>query len=124
MNKVEKPTKIFTMGIGAYFLAFILFWVLFITPFLAAPTAAFVVETKDPIVAEPITFNAELSEDPDGDIVKYIWNFGDGDVQEETTPTVTHTYYKVQNYTVILTVVDDNGISISTQNIFEVVAPS
>ena len=34
MNMVEKPTKILTMGIGAYFLTFIMFWVLFITPFL------------------------------------------------------------------------------------------
>jgi PKD repeat protein len=124
MNKVEKPTKIFTMGIGAYFLAFILFWVLFITPFLAAPTAAFVVNPENRVVAEPIEFNANLSEDPDGYIVKYIWSFGDDDIIEEIDPEITHTYYKPQNYTVILTVVDDNGISISTSNTFEVVAPS
>jgi uncharacterized membrane protein len=34
MNKVEKPTKVFTMGIGVYFLTFIMFWVLLITLFL------------------------------------------------------------------------------------------
>ena len=31
MNKVEKPTKILTMGIGAFFLVFIMCWVLFVT---------------------------------------------------------------------------------------------
>jgi PKD repeat protein len=123
MNKVEKPTKIFTMGIGAYFLAFILCWVLFITPFLAAPIAAFVVNPENPEVAEPIEFNATTSEDSDGKIVKYVWNFGDGDTIEETIPVVTHTYYKTQNYTVILTVVDNNGIGISTSTTFTVEPP-
>ena len=31
MNRVENPSKIFTMGIGAYFLTWIAAWVLFIT---------------------------------------------------------------------------------------------
>jgi len=120
MNKVEKPTKIFTMGIGAYFLAFILFWVLFITPFLAAPTAAFVINTENPTVTEAIEFDATPSNDPDGKIVKYIWSFGDDDIQEEITQKVTHIYYKPQNYTVTLTVVDDSGIGISISTILKV----
>ena len=33
VKKVEKPTKIITMGIGIYFMTFIMCWVLFITPF-------------------------------------------------------------------------------------------
>lgn len=118
MNKVEKPTKIFTMGIGAYFLAFILFWVLFITPYLAAPTASFVMNPENPVVTEAIEFDASPSNDPDGDILKYIWDFGDGDTIEETIPKITHTYYKTQNFTVTLTVVDDNGIGISTSTTF------
>ena len=31
MIKVEKPSKVFTMGIGAYFLTWIVAWVLFLT---------------------------------------------------------------------------------------------
>lgn len=31
MTKVEKPSKVFTMGIGAYFLTWIVAWVLFYT---------------------------------------------------------------------------------------------
>jgi PKD repeat protein len=124
MNKVEKPTKIFTMGIGAYFLVFIMIWVLVITPSLAAPAAAFVVDTENPTVAEPIEFNASQSQDPDGDIVKYVWSFGDDDVIEETDPLITHTYYKPDDYVVTLTVVDENGIGMSTSLVVTVVAPS
>ena len=124
MNKVEKPTKIFTMGIGAYFLVFIMIWVLVITPSLAAPTAAFVVDPEKPIVANEITFDASQSQDPDGDIVKYVWSFGDDDVIEETDPLITHTYYKPDDYVVTLTVVDENGIGMSTSLIVTVVVPS
>ncbi|PVX26077.1 MAG: hypothetical protein CW691_02610, partial [Candidatus Bathyarchaeum sp.] len=100
MNKVEKPTKILTMGIGAYFLIFIMFWVLLITPFLAAPTATFSVDSQDLVVGEPITFNAALSEDSDGEIVKWVWNFGDETSSEEETPTATHYYDNAGEYTV------------------------
>ena len=31
MNKVEQASKVFTMGIGAYFLSWIVAWVLFLT---------------------------------------------------------------------------------------------
>jgi PKD repeat protein len=124
MNKVDKPTKIFTMGIGAYFLTFIMLWVLFITPSLAAPAAAFVVDTENPTVAEPISFNAGQSADPDGEIVKYVWNFGDEDIIEETDPLITHTYYKPDSYIVTLTVVDDSGISMSTFLNVTVAAPA
>ena len=123
MNKVEKPTKIFTMGIGAYFLTFLMLWVLIITPSLAAPTAAFTIEPENPIVAEPISFNAGQSQDPDGQIVKYVWNFGDDDIIEDTDPLITHTYYKPAWYIVTLTVVDNNGIGISTAQNITVAAP-
>lgn len=122
LNKVEKPTKIFTMGIGAYFLVFIMFWVLLVTPFLAFPTAAFTVTPQNPVVGEDITFDASISEDTDGEIVKWAWNFGD-----ETTGTgesFVHSYGSAGEYTVILTVVDDHGISSSNTTTLTVVAPS
>jgi PKD repeat protein len=116
LNKVEKPSKIFTMGIGAYFLTFILCWVLFITPFLAPPTAAFTVAPSDGpvVVGETVTFNATMSYDPDGTIAKYQWAFGDG--VEGTGETVTHIYSAADNYTVTLKVVDDNGIGRTAVN--------
>ena len=126
MNKVDKPTKLFTMGIGVYFLTFILCWVLFITPFLAAPIATFTVDKKDPVVVgEAITFDAGASEDPDGNIVKWVWNFGDeATIEKETPEEVTHRYSTASDYVVSLTVVDDNGISSFTSTTLTVDAPS
>jgi PKD repeat protein len=106
LNKVEKPSKIFTMGIGAYFLTFILCWVLFITPFLAPPTAALTFDPKNPVVGDTVTFAATASDDTG--IAKYQWAFGDG--QEGIGETVTHIYSSADNYTVTLKVVDDHGI--------------
>lgn len=111
MNKVDKPTKLFTMGIGVYFLTFILCWVLFITPFLAAPVATFTVDKQNPVIGDVITFNAGASEDPDGTIVTYAWNFGDQATIEKDVPTVTHSYSTASDYIVTLTVIDDHGIS-------------
>lgn len=113
MNKVTNQTKIFTMGIGGYFLTFLLCWVLFITPTLANPQAQFVMDINpdDVAVGETITFDASPSTDPDGEIVAYTWNFGD----EQTSDTMitTHSYSSADEYTVMLTVVDDHGISSS-----------
>ena len=122
INKVEKPTKILTMGIGVYFLAFVFCWVLFITPFLAPPTATFTITPQNPVVNNPVTFNATASFDSDGTIVKYVWNFGDENTG--TGKTFTHSYASASNYTVKLTVVDDHGISRSNTTILPVSAPS
>jgi PKD repeat protein len=108
LTKVEKPTKIFTMGIGAYFLVFIMCWVLFITPFLSPPTAAFTVTPDHPVVGENITFTS-TGGDPDGHIVNWVWNFGDESTG--TGESFTHSYGSAGEYNVMLTVVDDHGIS-------------
>jgi len=109
MNKVDKPTKIFTMGVGAYFLTFLLCWVLLITPTLANPQAEFTVDVHSPEIGETITFDATPSTDSDGEIVTYAWNFGDGQTSDRMV--TTHSYSSAGEYTVILTVVDDHGIS-------------
>ena len=109
MNKVEKQTKILTMGVGAYFLTFLLCWVLLITPTLANPQAEFTFDVHSPQIGDTITFDASPSTDPDGEIVSYAWNFGDG--QTSDTMVTTHIYSSAEEYTVILTVVDDHGIS-------------
>lgn len=128
MNKVEKPTKILTMGIGAYVLTFIFCWVLFITPFLAPPTATFTINPQTPeqplIVGEPITFNATDSEDPDGKIVTYVWDFGDENTTKEEVGIITHSYTVAGEYTVELKVVDDHGIGSSNTTTLKVSASS
>jgi PKD repeat protein len=54
-------------------------------------------------------FNGTASSDPDGTIVGYDWDFGDGAIG--TGATTSHTYASEGTYTVVLTVFDDMGAS-------------
>ncbi|CAM2781549.1 collagenase [Hathewaya histolytica] len=58
---------------------------------------------------EKIKFSSEGSFDPDGKIVSYEWDFGDGNKSNEENPE--HSYDKVGTYTVKLKVTDDKGES-------------
>ena len=55
------------------------------------------------------SFNAGSSDDPDGTITGYAWNFGDGSTGAGAT--ATHTYTGTGTYNVTLTVTDDDGAS-------------
>ncbi|NVM20904.1 MAG: PKD domain-containing protein, partial [Desulfobacterales bacterium] len=71
------------------------------------PTASFV---ADPTFGEaPLTvnFDASASDDPDGNIYSYEWNFGDDETGSRQTPT--HVYTEASTYTVTLTVTDNDG---------------
>ena len=118
MAKVEKPSKVLTMGIGAYFLTWIVCWGLFVTLLLQPPIATFTFLPQNPIVEEPVLFDATASDDPDGRIVKYAWNFGDEITGEGKT--INHTYASPGNYTVTLTVKDDEGLIHKTETILTV----
>lgn len=54
-----------------------------------------------------VDFDATNSEDPDGEIVSYAWDFGDGSTGSGVSPS--HTYAKRGTYEVTLTVTDDEG---------------
>ena len=53
--------------------------------------------------------NASKSIDPDGNIIHYRWDFGDGEEREGLE--AEHTYTKPGRYTITLTVTDNNGIT-------------
>ena len=54
-----------------------------------------------------MTFDGSGSYDPDGTIVSYAWDFGDGNTSTVVNPT--HTYAQNGTYTVTLTVTDNEG---------------
>ncbi len=58
-------------------------------------------------VNEMIQFDGSGSTDPDGTIVSYDWDFGDGNAGTGMSPT--HSYAMAGTYVVSLTVTDDKG---------------
>ena len=57
-----------------------------------------------------VTFDAGGSYDPDGMVVSYTWDFGDGTAPVTISqPTITHTYAWGHTFDVTLTVEDDGG---------------
>lgn len=59
------------------------------------------------IRANQAACDGRKSKDPDGIIVQYLWNFGDGTTGRG--PQFNHEYARLGEYTVQLTVVDDEG---------------
>lgn len=84
------------------------------------PHAAFSVTPVTPKVGEEVVFDASESKDPDGQITEYLWDFGDGS-PAESGPVVIHVYDAVGQYTVKLTVTDDQGLSSSAEKTLTVV---
>jgi len=63
-------------------------------------------------VAQSVTFDGTGSTDPDGTIVQYDWDFGDGTTG--TGAVATHSYGVAGTYTVTLKVTDDTNLSDQT----------
>ncbi|UCE28712.1 MAG: PKD domain-containing protein, partial [Candidatus Bathyarchaeota archaeon] len=59
---------------------------------------------------EVIRFDASDSYDRDGSILSYLWDFGDG-TNVNMAVLLGHAYAKDGNYTVTLTIADDDGAS-------------
>ena len=88
------------------------------------PVASFTYSPTYPVANDTVTFNASASYDPDGYITTYSWDFGDGNITTVTTPIVEHIYTTYDNYTVTLTVTDNDGLNGSYTEIVEVVDPA
>lgn len=82
----------------------------FFTNIAVPPTASFIYSPSTPGIDETITFDASASHDPDGTIVRYEWDFGDGELVNMTVAVVAHAYEVAGTYIVTLKVVDNSGL--------------
>jgi len=88
------------------------------------PRAQFTFSPQNPRPGETVHFDASPSYDPDGQIVKYDWDFGDG--ATASGPTTAHKYAQEGSFTVTLTVTDDEGaigLARKTIQVGEAMAP-
>ncbi len=72
--------------------------------------------------ASPFTvaFAGQGSSDPNGQVVRYAWDFGDGDQSQVPNPTHTFEAEGPQSFTVTLTVTDDEGATHQAQQLISV----
>jgi PKD repeat protein len=71
------------------------------------PIAVFGSSPAVPLPGQPVSFDGRGSSDPDGTIVSYAWDFGDGATGTGASPA--HAYAGPGTYTVRLTVTDHAG---------------
>jgi PKD repeat protein len=76
------------------------------------PVAIFTWSPLNPIINQPITFNASQSyDDKYGTITSYAWDFGDGNTTTVSNPIVLHAFTSPGNFTVTLRVADNNTLT-------------
>lgn len=76
-----------------------------------------------------VEFNASDSYDADNNTITYSWDFGDGlgsnsVIINAIVPLATHTYYKIGDYTVMLTVSDGKSSNDASKTIKVVYGPN
>ena len=87
-----------------------------------APTSTFTMSPNSNVRSgDEITFNAAGSSDPDGDLLTFTWNFGDGNTGSGLT--TTHSYVQDGEYSVRLTV-SDGSLETTTKKTLNVIDPS
>jgi DNA-binding beta-propeller fold protein YncE len=77
-----------------------------------APVASF--EAAPGNAGSATQFDASGAADPDGAIVRYDWDFGDGTVLRDGGPSPQHVFTQPGTYTVTLVVTDNEGASTTT----------
>ena len=77
-----------------------------------APVARF--EVGAAAAGSAVTFDGSSAADPDGSILRYDWDFGDGNVLLNGGPRVSHVYARPGTYRARLAVTDNEGASTRT----------
>jgi PKD repeat protein len=75
--------------------------------FINTPPSAWAGGNRAFVVGRPMAFDGTVSEDPDGRISRYFWDFGDGNTAMGAR--VDHTFNRAGTYTVTLRVLDDSN---------------
>jgi len=79
------------------------------------PTAVIAAPASGAVEGSSVALDGSDSADPDGEIVSYSWDLGDGsEPVTSASPTVAHTFADDGTYTVKLTVTDDDDLAAST----------
>ncbi len=83
------------------------------------PTASFAASPTAPTPGSAVSFNASgATPGTGGTIRQYSWNFGDGSsIENDSTPTTSHTYAARGTYTVTLTVTNNAGNDTTSQTV-------
>jgi len=71
------------------------------------PIASFTATPQSGDAPLTVAFDASASSDPDGNVVRYDWDFADGETGSGRT--VDHTYQAQGSYVAVLTVTDNDG---------------
>jgi PKD repeat protein len=87
-------------------------------PVNQAPVANVNADVISGDVTLTVNFTGSDSYDPDGSVVDYSWDFGDGSVSNAANPS--HSYTSTGQYTTTLTVTDDSGETNSASTIITV----
>lgn len=85
------------------------------------PPSAVISVSSEGEINEEIIFDGSDSTDPDGDILTFNWNFGDGAVGEGGS--ISHTYQTKGKFKVILTVKDSLGATATAENFINIINP-
>jgi len=71
-------------------------------------TPVAILESQKLDECKTFVFDGTKSYTPEGKIISYVWDFGDG--TKGQGPSIVHTYAKTGKYTVVLTVTNDSGL--------------
>jgi PKD repeat protein len=84
-------------------------WTVKVTGDYTEPVASFTYSPSSPLfIEDTVIFDGSASYDPDGELLSYFWDFGDGTTGPGITPQ--HRYKAAGNYVATLFVIDDDGL--------------
>ncbi len=87
---------------------------------ISAPIAQLSVYPAEGQIPLLVNFDATHSFDKDGVVVGYQWTFSDGSTLTETNGLVDHIFKKIGKHTVVVTVIDEQGLTQEVEKIIEV----